>query len=152
MQKLKKRRGIKKVWIVVLSIVGVVGLVTVGAIVFTAPGRAELQNMTIGAVDFENLRDGVFTGEYRGTKDGTRNAAVEVAIVSGDITAIRVTAGPLANEKQMTEIRNSHSINDLFTEVTKSQSMQVDVISGATLTSNAHLKALENALKQAEIN
>ncbi|HHV58206.1 MAG TPA: FMN-binding protein, partial [Firmicutes bacterium] len=36
-------------------------------------------------------------------------------------------------------------------EVIKSQSLQVDVISGATLTSKAHLKAVENALEQAEI-
>ena len=139
-------------WIVLLSIVGVIGLAMVGGIIFTAPGRAELQNMTIGAVDFGKLRDGIYTGEYRGTKDGSRNAAVQVTIVSGDITEIRVTAGALANEKQMTEIRKSLSINNLFDEVTKSQSMGVDVISGATLTCNAHLKALENALKQAEIN
>jgi uncharacterized protein with FMN-binding domain len=38
----------------------------------------------------------------------------------------------------------------LFRHVIESQSLQVDVISGATLTSKAHLKALENALEQAE--
>ena len=152
MKALKKGKGRKKVWIVLLSIVGVIGLAMAGGIVFTAPGRAELQNMTIGAVDFGKLRDGVYTGEYRGTKDGSRNAAVQVTIVSGDITDIKVTAGALANEKQMAEIRRGLSINNLFVEVTKSQSMDVDVISGATLTCHAHLKALENALKQAEIN
>jgi uncharacterized protein with FMN-binding domain len=31
-----------------------------------------------------------------------------------------------------------------------SQSLQVDVISGATLTSKTHLKALEDALKKAQ--
>ena len=152
MKTLKKRKRRKSVWIVLLSIVGVIGLAMAGGIVFTAPGRAELQNMNIGAVDFGKLRDGVYMGEYRGTKDGTRNAAVKVTIVSGDISEIRVTAGALANEKQTTEIRKSLSINNLFDEVTQSQSMEVDVISGATLTCNAHLKALENALKQAEIN
>lgn len=42
------------------------------------------------------------------------------------------------------------SIGDLFRHVIESQSLQVDVISGATLTSKAHLKALENALEQAK--
>ncbi|WP_368487958.1 FMN-binding protein [Clostridium sp. BJN0013] len=39
-------------------------------------------------------------------------------------------------------------MEDLFQKVIELQSLQVDIISGATLTSKAHLKALENALKQ----
>ncbi len=152
MNNVKKRKGQKKVLVVILSIVGVIGLVMAGGIVFTAPGRAELQNISIGAVDFGQLRDGVYTGEYRGSKDTFRNAAVQVTIESGAVTQIKVTEGMLANEKQMTEIRGGLSINNLFDEVTEAKSLKVDIISGATLTCNAHLKALENALKQAEIN
>ncbi|MCR4434642.1 MAG: FMN-binding protein [Clostridiales bacterium] len=138
-------------WIVILSIVGVIALGMAGAIVMTAPGRNELQNMVIADVDFKKLRDGVYTGAYRGTKDSFRNAAVEVTVASGAVTEIRVTEGALANEKQTTEIRKGLTINNLFDEVIKSQSLKVDVISGATLTSKAHLKAVENALEQAEI-
>jgi uncharacterized protein with FMN-binding domain len=42
------------------------------------------------------------------------------------------------------------TIEDLFKRVIDSDSLQVDAISGATLTSKAHLKALENALKQSQ--
>lgn len=35
-----------------------------GAIVLTAPGRNELQNMVIADVDFKKLPDGVYTGAY----------------------------------------------------------------------------------------
>lgn len=151
MQTVKKRKEKIKVWIVLLSIIGVIALGMGGAIVLTAPGRNELQNMVIADVDFKKLHDGIYTGVYRGTKDSFRNAAVEVTIASGAVAEIRVTEGALAGDKQTTEIRKGLSINNLFDEVVKSQSLQVDVISGATLTCNAYLKAVENALKQAEI-
>lgn len=144
----KKRKGRVGMWIV-LSIIGLIALGMGGAIVFTGPGRAELRNMKINAVDFHNLRNGVYTGVYHGAKDGSRDAAVEVTVASGAVTKVKVTEGALANEKQGTEIRHGQTINSLFDRVIKSQSLQVDVISGATLTSNAHLKAVENALAQA---
>lgn len=150
MQAVKKRKGKIKVWIVILSIVGVIVLGIMGAVVLTAPGRNELQNMIIDDVNFKKLQDGIYKGVYRGTKDSFRNAAVEVTVASGAITKIKVTEGALANEKQTSEIRKGLSINSLFDKVIKSQSLQVDVISGATLTSKAHLKAVENALEQAE--
>jgi len=151
MQTVKKRKGKIRVWIVILSIVGVIALGMAGAVVLTAPGRNELQNMVIADVDFKKLRDGIYTGAYHGTKDNFRDAAVEVTVASGAVTKIRVTGGVLAGDKQTTEIRKGLTISNLFDEVIKSQSLQVDVISGATLTSKAHLKAVENALKQAEI-
>ena len=150
MQNVKKRGRKSRVWIVILSIAGVVTLGAVAAVVLTAPGRRELQNMVIDNVDFKKLRDGVYTGAYRGTKDSFRNAAVKVTVNSGAVSKIKVTEGALA-DKQTTEIRNGLSLNDLFDEVIESQSLQVDAISGATLTSKAHLKAVENALKQAEL-
>lgn len=151
MQTVKKRKGKISVWIVLASIVGVIALGMTGAIIFSAPGRSELQNMVIDDVNFKKLHDGVYTGAYHGTKDSFRNAAVEVTVASGAVTKIRVTEGALAGDKQTTKIRKNQTINDLFDEVIKSQSLKVDVISGATLTSKAHLKAVENALEQAEI-
>lgn len=149
MKVIKKRKGKFKVWIVILSIVGVIVLGMGGAVVFTAPGRSELKNMVIGNVNFKKLKDGVYKGIYKGAKDSSRNAGVEVTVASGAVTKIMVTEGALANEKQAKEIKDGLSINSLFDEVIKSQSLQVDVISGATLTSKAHLKAVENALERA---
>lgn len=151
MKNLKKRKGKITVWIVILSVVGAIALGMAGAIVMTAPGRNELQNMLIADVNFKKLRDGVYKGTYRGTKDSFRNAAVEVTVTSGAVTKIMVTGGSLAGDKQTAEIRKGLTIDNLFDEVIKYQSLQVDVISGATLTSKAHLKAVENALEQAEI-
>lgn len=144
----KKRKGRVGMWIV-LSIIGLIALGMGGMVVFTGPGRAELQNMKMKAVDFRSLRDGVYTGAYHGSKDSSRDAGVEVTVASGAITNIQVTQGVLANEKQTAEIRNGLTIGSLFDRVVKAQSLKVDVISGATLTSNAHLKAVENALEKA---
>ncbi len=148
MKTIRKRKGRIGMWIV-LSIIGLIALGMAGAVVFTGPGRNELQTMSIKAVDFKNLRDGVYKGAYRGTKDSFRDTAVEVTVASGAVTKVKVTEGALANEKQTADIGKGQTINNLFDRVVKSQSLQVDVISGATLTSNAHLKAVENALAQA---
>ncbi len=144
----KKRKGRVGMWIV-LSIIGLIALGVGGMIVFTGAGRAELQNMKIKAVDFHTLRDGVYTGAYHGSKDTFRDAGVEVTVASGAVTDIKVTQGALANEKQTAEMGKGLTIGDLFHRIIKAQSLQVDVISGATLTSNAHLKAVENALEKA---
>jgi len=146
MQTVKKRKGEIRVWFVILLIVAVIALGLGGAVILTAPGRKELQNMVIADVDFKKLCTGVYVGAYHGTKDKFRDAAVEVTVASGAVTKIKVIEGALANEKQRTEIRKGLTINNLFDKVIKSESLQVDVISGATLTSKAHLKALENAL------
>lgn len=151
MPTVKKRKGKIRVWIVILSIIGVILLAMAAAVVLTAPGRNELENIVIADVNFGKLRDGTYKGEYRGTKDSLRNAAVEVTISSGAVTEIRVTEGALIGDRQTSILRNGLSIDHLFDEVIRSQSLQVDIISGATLTSNAHLKAVEDALKQAEI-
>ncbi len=137
-------------WIVVLVIIGVivVGLgITMSAF---EPGRREAMNLTIGTVDFKHLRDGVYTGEYKGVKDSLRNTKVEVTVASGTVNEIKVIGGAQANEKQTAEIRHGQSINDLLNRVIQNKSLAVDVISGATISSKVHLKAVENALEQAE--
>ena len=137
-------------WIVVLVIIGVIvaGL-GITMLVFE-PGRKEAMNLTIDTVDFRHLRDGVYTGEYKGKKDSLRNTKVEVTVDSGNVKEIKVVGGAQANEKQTAEIRQGQSINDLLNRVIQNKSLDVDVISGATITSKVHLKAVENALEQAE--
>lgn len=137
-------------WIAVLVILGVLIIGMGIAVLIFEPGRKEALNLSIGAIDFDHLKDGVYTGAYKGTKDHFRDTKVEVTVSSGELAEIRVVEGALANEKQNTEVRNGQSINDLLNRVVKSETLQVDVISGATISSKVHLKAVENALIQAE--
>jgi len=142
-----KRKGKKRMWIA-LAVVGVIVVVLGVGLIVTGPGRAEAMNLTYDA-DFAHLRDGVYSGEYKGAKDNFRNNKVQVTVEGGRVTAIKVTEGPLAKDKPV-ELRDGKTIDDLFGEVIEEQSLQVDVISGATITSKVHLKAVENALEQAK--
>lgn len=133
-------------WILIVLGVLVVGM-GVGILVME-PGRREAMNLTFADLDFSSLKDGVYTGAYKGTKDSLRNCKVEVTVTSGKVSAVKVLEGALAKDQTM-EIRGGQSIDVLFKRVIDAQSLKVDVISGATITSKVHLKAVENALAQA---
>lgn len=136
-------------WIALLVILGMLVLGMGAAMLAFEPGRREALAVSVGQVDFSRLRDGVYTGAYQGTKDHLRDAKVSVTVTGGEVIEIRVLEGALANEKQHGEIRNGQSLDTLFTRVVEAGSLQVDTISGATISSKVHLKALENALAQA---
>lgn len=144
-----KRKGKIRMGIVLLVIAGVIAAAMGGGILFTAPGRNEIKNLTFTGLDFKKLRDGTYVGEYKGTKDSFRNARVRVTVSTGKVSDIKVLQGALDKGGKPVEIRKGLTIDDLLGRVIESQSLEVDVISGATLTSKAHLKAVENALEQA---
>lgn len=150
MSTMARRKGKIRVWIVALVILGVIAVVLVGGILSSASGRREVQELTIDAVDFKKLRDGTYVGEYSGTKDHSRDTKVQVIISEDKISDIKILKGALDKEGKPAELTGGLSIGDLFDNVIKSQSLQVDAISGATLTSKVHLKALENALEQSQ--
>ena len=146
-----RKKGKIKVWIVILVIIGVIGIALLGGIMGTEPGRREIKNLTINDINFKNLHDGTYVGEYKGKKDSFRNTRVEVTVSSGRVTGIKVLKGALNKEGKPAEINSKgFTVEDLFEKVIETQSLQVDVISGATLTSKTHIKAVENALEQAD--
>ena len=137
-------------WMVILIIFVVIVVIVWGGILLSAPGRREVQKLTIDVIDFQKLRDGTYVGEYIGTKDHSRDTKVQASISEGQILDIKILKGALDKNGNPLKMKGGISIGDLFRHVIESQSLQVDVISGATLTSKAHLKALENALEQAK--
>ena len=74
---------------------------------------------------------------------------MQVTVSQGKVSKIKVTEGLLADRKQLIKIRAGQSINDLLGRVIAAQSLQVDTISGATISSKIHLKAVENAVAKA---
>lgn len=150
MATVKKGKRKVKIWLVMVIILVVIVAVLGGGILISAPGRQEIKELAIGNVDFQKLRDGTYAGEYIGTNDHSRDTKVQITISSGKISDIKILKGALDEDGNPTELTGGQSIENLFENVVKSQSLQVDAVSGATLTSKTHLKALENALKQAE--
>lgn len=106
--------------------------------------HAEARSLPLNAVDFSKLNDGVYKGEYEGGMYKWRVNSVQVTISAGKVTKIEPVSGveDLQAENDSTRM--------LYDRVIKIQSLQVDTISGATLTSKAYLQAVENALLQAQ--
>ena len=142
-----KRKGKAIMWI--LIVLGVLVAAMGAGIIATAPGRQELKGMTFPATSFTSLEQGTYVGEYKGAKDSFRNEKVQVTVSGGKVSDIKVLEGSVLKDGKPNEIRSGMTIDDLSGKVIGVQSLHVDVISGATLTSNAHLKAIENALAQA---
>ena len=103
----------------------------------------EARSLPLNAVDFGKLNDGTYHGAYEGGMYKWRANECQVTVSSGKVTDIQLVASkdPAAKNTQ-------HEM--LYERVIQAQSLQVDTISSATLTSKAYLKAVENALLQAQ--
>jgi len=103
----------------------------------------EAKSLPLNAVDFGKLNDGTYHGAYEGGMYKWRANECQVTVSSGKVTDIQLVASkdPAAKNTQQ-EV--------LYDRVIQAQSLQVDTISSATLTSKAYLKAVENALVQAQ--
>ncbi|MGE5456185.1 MAG: FMN-binding protein [Ignavibacteriales bacterium] len=93
-----------------------------------------LKNTSIANIDISKLDDGVYQGEY---EMFPIKVLLEVTIDNQKITNIEII------EHQNGKGGNAEAITD---DVIEGQSLQVDTISGATYSSKAILKAIENAL------
>jgi uncharacterized protein with FMN-binding domain len=107
-----------------------------------AEEHAEARAVTIDDVDFGMLEEGVYRGSYPGGMNEWRANTVEVTLEPGRVDAIRLV------ESAELE-RDDPEYAGLVRRIIEAQSLNVDGISGATLTSKAHLKAIELALEQA---
>ena len=70
---------------------------------------------------------------------------VQVTVSSGSVTDIKKLGEKKAECGEKPELTG-----ELFNRVIEAQSLQVDTVSGATLTSKAYLKSVEDALMQAQ--
>jgi len=81
-------------------------------------------------VDLTEVPDGVYTGEFNRYRWSN---TVKVTIENHKIVDIQTT-----NEQALHE--------ELARRIIEQQTLKVDAVSGATVSSNAFLKAVENAL------
>ena len=103
----------------------------------------EAGNVSYNAIDFANLDDGIYLGVYNGGMYEWRSNQIKITVENGQLHNIVLVEA------------KDYAINDderkiLFSRVIEEQSLNIDTISGATLTSNAYLKGIEDALKKAE--
>jgi len=107
----------------------------------------EAQSVTITNIDFSKLKSGEYSGYYSGGMYGWRENECRVIIDSINSDSSRVvTIELIRSEANYTQ----QFLDTLYNRVLSKQSLQVDVVSGATLDSKACLKAMEDALIKAE--
>ncbi len=87
-----------------------------------------------------SLRDGVFTGRAQGFSG---ELVVAVTVSAGEITAVEVVS------HEDTPFIADPALETLTAAVVENQSAQVDVVTGATYTSNGFMAAVEQALSKA---
>lgn len=129
-------------WIIALTILA--GLGIAGGIGWSnlMKEHREARNLPLDAVDFNRLKDGSYHGAYAGGMYKWRKNECDVTVSAGKVTGIQ-----LAGSQDPGGKNTQHK--ELYDRVIQAQSLQVDTISSATLTSKAYLKAVENALIQA---
>lgn len=91
--------------------------------------------MPINDIELSSIREGTYIGDY---SYGGFTYEVEVVVRNYKMENINV----LKNRKTY----HALEAEGVITEVLKTQSLNVDAITGATTTSKALLKAIENAL------
>lgn len=87
------------------------------------------------------------TGDVASTQWGP--VQVELTVNGGKITGVNVLQYPSGNGKD--EEINSYALPILTQETTEAQSANIDMVSGATVTSNGYIQSLQSAIDQANL-
>ena len=123
---------------------GALVVIAVGVALFMAfmypklKEQAELRRLTVNEVELTKVGDGTFHGDFS-YHDFTYE--VEVVVVEHEITQIAVL-------KNIEDDEYAKSAEGVVDYVLKEQSLKVGTVTGATITSKALLKAIENALNK----
>lgn len=99
--------------------------------------KQQVEAITITDMDLSKITDGTYNGSYETLMV---SAEVDVTVENGKITNIDL-------------VKHNHgkgaSAEVITDKVTEAQSLDVDIVSGATSSSKVILKAIENALNSA---
>jgi uncharacterized protein with FMN-binding domain len=131
------KESMKKAIIAVVSFLVVIALG--GYLLFILPNETKLDSvrtMKIENVNLEKVSDGKYNGEY---SYGSFTYKVEVSVKGHKIENIDIVSNRDTSYAKKAE--------GVIRTVLDKQSVDVDAVSGATTTSKALLKAIENALK-----
>ena len=122
-----------KISLIILALL----LISVATMMFIfMNGMEDAKAIQINSVDLSIVED----GDYVGSFDLTRwSNEIKVTVKDHKIIALEVVEDVMFKMDEIT--------TELFDRVIQNQSLDVDIETGATITSLAYLKAIENALK-----
>ena len=115
---------------------GIVIVILVVGFLLITNGLSEGANIILRGIDLSATPDGSYTGVYE-FKRWSNTLVVHVKdhritsiVIEGDVTAAGIT----------------NCSGEIFRRVIDTQDTRVDAVSGATVTSKAYLKAIEDAI------
>jgi uncharacterized protein with FMN-binding domain len=121
--------------------------VTGGTSSSAAPSSAAAAPSSAAAASPSTATSRAVTGTVAQTRWGP--VQVQLSVASGKITNVSVLQYPSGTGRDQ-EI-NAQALPILIQETLDSQSAQIDMVSGATVTSDGYLESLQSALDQAGI-
>ncbi len=110
-------------------------IVTGWMLFYLTRGLAEGATVVIGQIDPSKFVDGIYEGRYN---VGRWANQVKVRVATGKIVKIEVVKRVLFERPEITK--------EVINQVLEKQSTKIDIVSGATVSSKAYLKSIENAL------
>ncbi len=132
------KRVKKRLTIVIVLLLGIAAIFYGGLQMQLKKFSQEISKIEVHAMDLSKIADGVYPGEYHvGDLVG---AVVNVTVKDNKIVDIELVEHKSGKGKKAEAITNS---------VINAQTLQVDIVSGATGSSTIILKAIENALGKA---
>ncbi len=139
-----KKKSIIKGCLIALMIIVV--LVAVGGGIgwsMLSKEHREAASLPLNKVNFDRLSDGKYHGVYPGGMYKWRYNECDVTVSNGKVSDIQLTS---------TNDPGAENTNQkmLYDRVIEAQSLQVDTISGSSLTSKGWLQCIENALVQGQ--
>ena len=127
----------KKVFKIILICFVILIAIAAAATFYISRGLSEGMTVELQGVSPYLLEDGSYAGSY---KNGRFSNEVSVSVKEGLISEIIVVNDMKIKQDELT--------NQLFEQVIEEQNTNIDAITGATVSCNAYLKAIENALNQ----
>ena len=124
----------KKALTVALILFVICTISTVGYLLITL-GLKDGQNLKLSGVDPSQCKNGTFVGQYQ---EGRWTNMISVTVKDGRITFIKLLKDVAFADEKVTK--------EIFDRVMKEQNTNIDVVTGATVTSKAYLKSIESAL------
>lgn len=124
----------KKGLIIALIVFAVLIAVAVSGVLMLCSGLEDGSRLVIDDIDLSAVKDGTYIGKYEA---GRWTNEVSVTVKDHKIISIDIIKDVMISKPEV--------VQDLITKVIERQNTDVDIVSGATVTSKAYLKAIENA-------
>lgn len=116
-----------------------------GAVATGSPTAGSSSSGQASSSDADPSASGTYTGTAVSTRWGP--VQVKITVVDGRITAAQAVEYPTSNPRD--QQINAYAIPVLNQEAVTQQSADIDMVSGATVTSQGYLQSLQSAIDQA---